>query len=169
MDLFCLYLMSNEIKYLLYVYLLSATLFSEAFVDCFTHLKKISLIFFLLLIFENSLYVLDTNPVANICFSDFFVPLYSFFLVVLKKLQLIYSVVPISAVQQSDPVIHIYMYIYVCVCIYILVYTYMYTHTHFFPYIIFHHGLAQEIGYSSLCYTAGTHWLSILNVIVCIY
>ena len=31
------------------------------------------------------------------------------------KVQLIYNVVPISAVQQSDPVIHIYIY----VCVYI--------------------------------------------------
>ena len=36
---------------------------------------------------------------------------------------------------------------------------------HSFLNIIFH----QDIGYSSLCYTAGLHGLSILNVIVCIY
>ena len=36
-------------------------------------------------------------------------------------------------------------------------------------YIIFHHVLAQKTGYSSLCYTVGTHCLSILSVIVCIY
>ena len=55
---------------------------------------------------------------------------------------------PISAVQQSDEVIHI--------------------HT-FFSYILFHYVLSQEIGYSSLCYTVGPCCLSILNVIVCIY
>ena len=40
-----------------------------------------------------------------------------------------------------------------------------YTHV----YILFHYGLSQEIGYSSLCYTVGLCCLSILNVIVCIY
>ena len=34
---------------------------------------------------------------------------------------------------------------------------------------IFHHGLSQEIGYSSLCYTEGPYCLCILNIIVCIY
>jgi len=46
---------------------------------------------------------------------------------------------------------------------------YIYIHTPFFSHIIFHHVLSQEVGYSSLCYTAGPHCLSILNVIVCIY
>ena len=36
-------------------------------------------------------------------------------------------------------------------------------------YILFHYGLSQEIGYSSLCYTVGPCCLSILNVTVCIY
>ena len=36
-------------------------------------------------------------------------------------------------------------------------------------YTLFHYGLSQEIGYSSLCYTVGRCCLSILNVIVCIY
>lgn len=46
---------------------------------------------------------------------------------------------------------------------------YIYTHRHaFFFYIIFHHGLSQQIGYGCLCYTAGPHCLSILHVIVCI-
>ena len=35
--------------------------------------------------------------------------------------------------------------------------------------ILFHYGLSQEIGYSSLCYTIGPCCLFILNVIVCIY
>ena len=50
---------------------------------------------------------------------------------------------PISAVQQNDSVICIYTFLF---------------------YIIFHHGLSQEIGYSALCYTVGPHCLSILNV-----
>ena len=59
---------------------------------------------------------------------------------------LIYSVVPISAVQ-SDPVLHI---------------------GHSFSYTLFHHVLFQEIGYSSLCCIVGPHCLSTLNAIVCI-
>ena len=53
----------------------------------------------------------------------------------------------ISAVQQSDSVIH--------------------TGTFFFK-ILFHYGLLQDIEYSSLCCTAGLCCLSILNIIVCI-
>ena len=34
----------------------------------------------------------------------------------------------------------------------------------FFFYVLFHYGLSQEIGYSSLCYTVGP-CLSILNVL----
>ena len=58
-------------------------------------------------------------------------------------------IVPISAVQQSDPVIHIHIYSP--------------------SYIIFHHGPSQETGHSSLCYTVGPHCSSTLSVIVCIY
>ena len=35
--------------------------------------------------------------------------------------------------------------------------------------ILFHYGLSQEFGYSSLCYTIGPRCLSILSVIVCIF
>ena len=52
-----------------------------------------------------------------------------------------------------------------CVCVYIYVCIYIYK----LPHIIFHHGLSQETGYSSLCHVVGSHCLSILNVIVCIY
>ena len=38
-----------------------------------------------------------------------------------------------------------------------------------FSHIIFHLVLSHIIGYSSLCYRAGPHCLSILNGIVCIY
>ena len=54
------------------------------------------------------------------------------------KTELIYNVVPISAIHQSDPVIHT---------------------IHSFSYIISHHCLL--IGCSSLCYTEGPHCLSI--------
>ena len=66
----------------------------------------------------------------------------------LTEVQLIYTVVPISAIQQSDSVLHIYT---------------------FFLNILFHYGLSQETGYSSLCYTVGPCHSSILNVIVYIY
>ena len=58
------------------------------------------------------------------------------------EVQLIYNVVPVSAIQQTDPVLHIYT---------------------FFFNILFHHGLSQETGYSSLCYTVGTCFLDILS------
>ena len=47
--------------------------------------------------------------------------------------------------------------------------TQAYIYIPFFSYIIFHHGLTQETGCSSLCYTVGPHCSFILNVIVCIY
>ena len=34
--------------------------------------------------------------------------------------------------------------------------------------ILVHHGLLQNIGYSSLCYVVGPCWLSILYIVVCI-
>ena len=58
-------------------------------------------------------------------------------------LQFIYSVLLISAVQQSN------MYIYI--------------------YFFSHYPPLQVIGYSSLCYTAGPHCLSTANAVVCIY
>ena len=61
------------------------------------------------------------------------------------------------AIQQSDSVM--------CVS---RTHTHIYTHTFFF-YIIFNHSLSQETGCSSLCYTVGSHCLSLLNVILCIY
>ena len=69
----------------------------------------------------------------------------SFFLI---EVYLIYNVMPISAVQQSDSVTDIYT---------------------FFLKYSFPLWFTQEIGYSSLCYTVGPCCLSILNVIVCIY
>ena len=67
---------------------------------------------------------------------------------------------PISARQQSDPV--------VCVShTHTQTHPYAYIHIHSISYIIFHRGLVQETGYSSLCFTAGPHCLSILKVILC--
>ena len=41
--------------------------------------------------------------------------------------------------------------------------------TQSYIYITFYHGLSQETGCNSLCYTVEPHFLSILNVTVCIY
>ena len=71
------------------------------------------------------------------------------FLIYFTEVQLIHNVVLISAVQQSDSVIHIYIYIY----------------TFFF--IFFSIGLSQDIRYSSLCYAVGPCRLSIPYIIVC--
>ena len=55
----------------------------------------------------------------------------------LIEVQLIYSVVLISAVQESDSVMHIYIFMYIYLHIYIL----------------FHYGLSEDIECSCLCYT----------------
>ena len=46
--------------------------------------------------------------------------------------------------------------------------TWSYIYMHYFSHTIFHRVLSQEIGYSALCWPAGPHCLSILNVKVCI-
>ena len=61
---------------------------------------------------------------------------------------LIYNIVLISAIQQSDSVIHVYT---------------------FFSKIIFHYGLSQNTEYSSLCYTVGPCCLSILYIVAYIF
>ena len=77
---------------------------------------------------------------------------------------LIYSVVLVSGVQQSDSYIQSlccdYIYIYMCVCVYVCVCEYMdmYRILH----ILFHYDLLKNIEYSSLCYTVGLHCVSIL-------
>ena len=68
------------------------------------------------------------------------------------EVQLIYNVVLVSSVQQSDSVIHIYrIYIYILF------------------YILFHYRLLHVIEYSFLCYTVGPCYLSILYIVVCIF
>ena len=68
------------------------------------------------------------SPNRNFCFLIIFI----------IKVQFIYNVVAISAVQKSDPVIYICVcvYIYVCVCVCVYIYS--------FSQIIFHHVLSQE-------------------------
>ena len=83
------------------------------------------------------------------------------------KVYLSYSVVPISAVQQRDPVVHTHTYTYVCVCVCVYIYIYICIYTHSLFYIIFPYGLSQETGSRSLCCTAGPHFLSIRNGSVC--
>ena len=61
------------------------------------------------------------------------------------------QILSVSAVQKSDPVIHIYI------------------HIHCFSHIILHHVPSQVNGYSFLCYTAGLHCLSTPNAMVYIY
>ena len=57
----------------------------------------------------------------------------------LFEYKLIYNVVLVSDVQQSDSLMHIYMYIYI-------------------PFhILFHYSLAQDTEYSSLCYTVAQY------------
>ena len=55
----------------------------------------------------------------------------------------------ISAVQQSDSVIHTYIYVYILF------------------HILSHYGLSQDIDFSSLCYAIESYCLSILYIIVC--
>ena len=82
--------------------------------------------------------------VARSRLSLFLIYLFIYFLI---KVQLIYSVVNFYCTAKWPS----------------------YTYIHSSSYIIFHHCLSQEIGCSSLCYTAGPHCSSIPNVIVCIY
>ena len=68
-----------------------------------------------------------------------FILFYLFFI----EVQLIYNVVLVSGVRQSDSDIYIYIYIYI----------YMFL---------------QNIEYCSLCYMIGPCWLSIFYIVVCI-
>ena len=106
-----------------------------------------------------------------------------------RFLQLIYNVVSVPVVQQSDSVIHIYIHTHILfllkcswfamLCQFLLyskvtqslvyVYYIYIIYVYSFSHLMFHHVLSLVIGYSSLCYTAGPHCLSVLNVIVCVY
>ena len=80
-------------------------------------------------------------------------PINPFILYLCLKVLLIYNVVPISPVQQSNPVI----YTYICI--------YIHTHTHSFSRIISPHVVSQEIGYSFLgyaLYSIISYWVSIV-------
>ena len=81
-------------------------------------------------------------------FVLYVIVLKQFFLI---EVQLIYNVLSVSGVQQSDSVIHIYIYIY------------MYSFSD-----LFHYRLLKDIEYSSLCFTVGPCCLSILYTVVCI-
>ena len=73
-----------------------------------------------------------------------FLLIFSFFI----EVQLIYNVVLVSGVQQSDSVIHIRI-------------------PSLFQ-ILFYYRLLQDTEYSSLCYTVGPCCLSILDILVCL-
>ena len=66
-----------------------------------------------------------------------------------------------SIVQQSDPfslsLIHTHMQ---------CTHTHTHTHTHSFSHVILHHVPSQATRCAYLCYTAGSHCLSIPNAIV---
>ena len=66
---------------------------------------------------------------------------------------MIYNAVLISAVQQSDSIIHIHIYIHIFVCVCVCVCVCIVR-------ILFHYGLSQNIECSSLCYTVGPYYLS---------
>ena len=72
--------------------------------------------------------------------------LFDHFVLVFIEIELIYNVVLVSGVQQSDSVIHISILLN----------------------ILFHYGLLQDIECSSLCYMVGLYCLSILYIVVCI-
>ena len=76
--------------------------------------------------------------------SSFFFIIFLFFNFI--EVEWIYTVGFISAVQQSDSVLHVYILFH----------------------ILSHYGLSQDIEYSSLGYTVGPCCLSILYIIVCI-
>ena len=64
------------------------------------------------------------------------------------KVWLIYSIMLISAVQHSDPVMHI-ICVYVCLCVYI--YIYIHTYVYSFSHTIFHScSIIRDIGPSRI-------------------
>ena len=81
-----------------------------------------------------------------------------FFKIYFTDIQLIYNVMLVSAVQQSDSVIHLHT------CVYIYIYIYTHTFSYSFPLWF----IIQYFEYSSMCYTVGPCCLSILYIIVCI-
>ena len=68
-------------------------------------------------------------------------------------IELIFSVIFVAGIQQSDSIIYVNIYMYVCA--YALVH------------ILFHYGLLQDSEYSFLCYTVGLCWLSVKYTIAC--
>jgi len=70
---------------------------------------------------------------------------YFYFKIYVIEVQLIYSVVLISTIQQSNSVMHI---------------LYIYAHTHF----LFHYGLSQESVYISMFYMVEFGCFSVLGI-----
>ena len=76
---------------------------------------------------------------------------------------MIYNVVLVSGVQQSDSDMCIYIYVYIG--------TYIYTHTHIYILfqILFHYRSLQDIECSSLCYTLGLYCFTVYSKIDIVY
>ena len=81
----------------------------------------------------------------------------SFFFFFLTEVQLGYNVILVSDAQQSDSVLYIHIYVYIHTCEYISLFQ-----------ILFPYRLLENIEHSSLCYTVGLCYLSILYIVVCI-
>ena len=87
--------------------------------------------------------------------------------------QFLYSVVLVSALQQSESAVYVYIHTYIHTCahththIYIYIYIHTHTHTHTLSFWISLPFMSpQSIKSSSLCYTVGSHQLSVLCIIV---
>ena len=91
----------------------------------------------------------ETIPVGYRFLFIFLVTSIIYLFIYLFGVELIYNVVLVSGVQQSNSVIHMHIYI-------------------LFP-ILFHYRLLQDIEYSSLYHTVGPCCLFILYIVVCIY
>ena len=84
----------------------------------------------------------------GILFSFFSKNLLFYHLKNIWSIQLIYNVILVSGIQQSESV-YIYIYIYVCVCVCVL-------YTYIFLQILFSYRPLQSIEQNSICYTAGS-------------
>ena len=94
------------------------------------------------------------NSLQSLCISLWFSFLFLFLKIFLFfLLWLIYNVLSIFAVQQSDPI----MCVCVCVCVCM----------HSFSDIILHHVASQATRYSFLCYIHAAGWFYFLCVLKC--
>ena len=110
----------------------------------------IEIIMWVLTPFVNVVYDIDLCMLSHPCgIRDESHLVMMFFVCFLVFFSFYYSVLSISAVQQSDPIIHI--------C------------TFFFLHYPSSFSITSVTGYSSLCCIAGSHYLSTPDAVVCIY